>query len=210
MHRPFLIAAVSSPSSPSGTQPYNVHVTACVAASIRTIKCLYEMYKHRPYFRTWWYNTTYTLYASMILLYVILSNIDTESSNPEHTRDRLVGTVQQSLEIFQSMDMVTVARRCAEVTQEVLDIAKKPPQQAAPQSSSTRGNMEAPVVAASGMRVNLDHFHFEEFGDDSTGGLDFLVGPNLMDGFAPFPTTGEDGFLEYQDFNSVLSSGPFG
>lgn len=40
-------------------------------SAIFTIETLYEMYKLRPHFRTWWYNTTYTLYTSMVLLYTM-------------------------------------------------------------------------------------------------------------------------------------------
>lgn len=49
LHRPFLIAAATE----TDPAPYMVHVSACVAASVEAILSLYEMYKHRPYFRTW-------------------------------------------------------------------------------------------------------------------------------------------------------------
>ncbi|OCL04280.1 hypothetical protein AOQ84DRAFT_271052, partial [Glonium stellatum] len=114
-HRPFLITAATE----SKRSLYLTHVELCVEASRETINLLYDAYMYRPYFRTWWYNTTYTLYASMILLYVVLSNIQ-----PSLEADML-SDAEKSLDIFKAMNMVAVARRCAEITREVLEIARK-------------------------------------------------------------------------------------
>jgi hypothetical protein len=185
-------------------------MTACVAASVRTIEALYEIYKHRPYFRTWWYNTTYTLYASMVLLYVILSNIDIEStsSNPTYNRQYLLSVVQQSVEIFQAMDMVTVARRCVEVTQEVLEIAKRSPLQSAIQSTTSSTSIDGitnPNTTSKAVSTGFDGFDFPGFEDD---GLGFLIDPNLMEGLVPYPGIGGNGSLDFMDFNGVLAPSP--
>jgi hypothetical protein len=147
----------------------------------------------------------------MVLLYVILSNIDIESSssNASYSRAYLMRVAQQSVEIFQAMDMVTVARRCVEVTQEVLEIAKRSP----PQTAMTHSNNPVTIdrianqVATFGStNTGFDGFSFPGFESD---GLDFLVDPNLMEGLAPFPGIGGEGSLDFLDFNSVLASGPF-
>ncbi|KIW02725.1 uncharacterized protein PV09_06159 [Verruconis gallopava] len=213
LHRPFLIAAAAetSPQLSNHSRPYAIHVAACVNASVHTIESLYEMYKHRPYFRTWWYNTTYTLYASMVLLYVILSNINIEvdGTNPTYTRAHLMRIVQKSIEIFQAMNMVAVARRCAEVTQEVLDIAKRSSPQGAPQqpyvASTPSSSTDAAAAQTALANASFESSDFPGFDFDN---LDFLVDPNLMDGLAPYAATGMDGSLDFMDFNSVLNSGP--
>lgn len=68
-----------------------------------------------------WYNCTYALYASMILLFVVLSNQD----GPDSPSDLLLQDSERCLEVFKTMDVVSVARKCAEITQEVLDVAKQ-------------------------------------------------------------------------------------
>ncbi|CAK7221313.1 hypothetical protein SBRCBS47491_004485 [Sporothrix bragantina] len=72
LHRTFLISA----SVESHKEQYAAHTTACVEAASATIRFVHATYLHRPYFRTWWYNCTYVLDATMVLLYVILSNIN--------------------------------------------------------------------------------------------------------------------------------------
>lgn len=84
----------------------------------------------------------------MILLYLILSKY------PNLPNDELIGDVEKSLEIFSSMDEIIVARRCAEMLREVLDVARAclrrrasalPPSASAPRyrdlnTSTNRGN----------------------------------------------------------------------
>ena len=158
----------------------------------------------------------------MVLLYVILSNMDVShpinvSSEPGYTREQLLKTVGQSVEIFMAMDMVAVARRCVEVTQEVLDIAKRNPAgstMAAGASSSalnSGGNTPLPAAGAMGPPAigttnPWDNISFAGFENDS---LDFLIDSNLMQDFAPGFTSigGGDGGLDFMDFNGVLGGG---
>lgn len=53
----------------------------------------------------------------MILLHLILSNY------PDLPDDELLEDVEKSLQIFESMDDIIVARRCAEMLREVLEVA---------------------------------------------------------------------------------------
>ena len=55
----------------------------------------------------------------MVLLYVLLSNI---YDFPPNT---IFCDIEKSLEILESMKTLAVARRCAEITREALNIAKK-------------------------------------------------------------------------------------
>jgi hypothetical protein len=54
----------------------------------------------------------------MVLLYIILSNISPS------TAESLMQDIEKSLEIFSSMKRLAVARRCTEITKEVLAIAR--------------------------------------------------------------------------------------
>lgn len=65
-----------------------------------------------------WYNTTYALYGAMILLYPILA------SSPGIPEDEILLDVEKSLEILESMKDIIVARRCAEMIREVLDVTR--------------------------------------------------------------------------------------
>lgn len=112
IHRPFLEFANHESSLISS------HVEACLDASRQTIDLLYNTYLNRSYFRTWWYNTTYTLNATIVVLYVVFQGF---AIVPYH---RLVLDVEKSLEILHAMDGVVVARNCAELIREVLNIAR--------------------------------------------------------------------------------------
>ncbi|KAJ5592798.1 hypothetical protein N7537_009702 [Penicillium hordei] len=83
-----------------------------------SINMQYESFMHMIYIRTWWYNTTYALYGSMILLHLILSNY------PGLPDDELLEDVEKSLEIFSSMGDIIVSRRCVEMLREVLGVAR--------------------------------------------------------------------------------------
>ncbi|KAJ5720363.1 transcriptional regulator family: Fungal Specific TF [Penicillium malachiteum] len=114
IHRPFFVASTSNTDS----SEFRQHLNICIEAARSSIKMQYESFMHRIYIRTWWYNTTYALYGSMILLHLILSNF------PGLPDEELLEDVEKSLEIFSSMDDIIVARRCAEMLREVLDVAR--------------------------------------------------------------------------------------
>ncbi|KAI1832832.1 transcriptional regulator family: Fungal Specific TF [Penicillium roqueforti] len=116
IHKPFLLAATANTD---GSSPdLSAHLHTCLNAARMSINMQYESFMHRIYIRTWWYNTTYALYGSMILLHLILSNY------PGLPDDELLEDVEKSLEIFSSMGDIIVARRCAEMLREVLEVAR--------------------------------------------------------------------------------------
>lgn len=65
-----------------------------------------------------WYNSTYTLYAGMIVLYIILLD------RAKISGQDLLDDVRKSREILLSMEEASVARRSAELIGEVLEVAK--------------------------------------------------------------------------------------
>jgi hypothetical protein len=139
----------------------------------------------------------------MILLYVVLTNM------PSIDRQNAIQVVERSLEIFNAMNMVGVARRGAEITYEVLEIAKKSTEEMNSQTKPTDQitNLNSPT-AATGFSTPGRPTMGADF-----GGLDLskedlfarLVDANIMDGFAEF----DSGYFDMPDFNSVLASGPF-
>lgn len=136
----------------------------------------------------------------MILLYVVLTNMQSVD------RQYCIQAVEKSLEIFNAMNMVGVARRCAEITTEVLELAKKPAtevgEQKLPDVAATPVT-SAGGFAASNLMLGGPGGLGESFGIDLSKEDLYasLVDPNIMDGFADF----ESGFFEVPDFNSVLT-----
>ena len=116
IHRP-LMATSDAQSSPD----LELHTAVCLEGARKTIELLYEAYSHRHYFRTWYYNSTYTLYASMLVLYVVLINY------PHVSSEELIRDVEKSLDILRAMDNVKVAKRCASLISEVLEVVKRQP-----------------------------------------------------------------------------------
>jgi hypothetical protein len=108
LHRPFL-AGLADDTEPNK----RAHVSLCLTAARETIVLLHESYKTRHYFRTWWYNSTYTLYAGMIVLYVMMFG----QSDVSH--DDLEKDVVQSQNVLRSMEEASVARRSADLMTEV-------------------------------------------------------------------------------------------
>lgn len=114
IHRTFLISAAYSKTSST----LSTNVDICLAAARETIHLLYDTFINRPFFRTWWYNTTYAFNAITIILYVLVSPLQ-----PEKSED-LLSDVEKTLNIFRAMSGVNVARRCAELTEEIFEIVK--------------------------------------------------------------------------------------
>lgn len=118
LHRPFLAGL------PNDTElNKQAHVSLCLAAARETIFLLHESYKTRHYFRTWWYNSTYALYAGMIVLYVMMFG---QCDVPHDVLER---DVIQSQNVLRSMEEASVARRSADLMTEVLDVARSYTQQ---------------------------------------------------------------------------------
>ncbi|KAH0346407.1 hypothetical protein KCU83_g7363, partial [Aureobasidium melanogenum] len=112
LHRPFL-----SDVTTCDLLERQKHIDLCLAAARKTIQVLYDAYANKHYFRTWWYNSTYTLYAGMIVLYVIMLGHSTEAD------DVLLDDVRKSRDILRSMEEASVARRSADLLTEVLEVA---------------------------------------------------------------------------------------
>ncbi|KAJ5692637.1 transcriptional regulator family: Fungal Specific TF [Penicillium macrosclerotiorum] len=202
LHRPFLVAATSNTDSTE----FHDHLHACLDAARKSIHMQYESFVHRIYIRTWWYNTTYALYGSMILLHLVLSNF------PGLPDAALLDDVEKSLDIFASMHDILVARRCAEMLREVLNVARaclaRRHTGALPPPSSAAAGLDAPpeppfpgsTGAAAGFAADEgpvgqpdeENFFFSLFGQGSAAQADRtrtemlanLVDPSILEDFA--------------------------
>ncbi|KAK1520892.1 hypothetical protein CABS01_05397 [Colletotrichum abscissum] len=115
LHRQFIISKTQEADRNTVAR----HVTSCVKAATETIKFMHTSYLHRPYFRTWWYNCMYLLDACMVLLHVLISNIC------PFPAEEVMENIELSLDIFKAMKMLAVARRCADIVKELLNVAAK-------------------------------------------------------------------------------------
>lgn len=113
LHRPFM----EPPISRTEAQILK-HIEACLDAARDTIRVMYDAYTNRHYFRTWWYNSTYTLYAGMVVLCIVMLGQSAASSK------ELLDDVIKAHDILQSMEEATVARRSANLMWEGLEVAR--------------------------------------------------------------------------------------
>jgi len=174
INQPFLAASEDFENYPD-------HVEKCVSAASATIHHLHETFLHRHYFRSWWYNSTYAFFASMILLYFIFKNPSNEKTKSA------CDDIELSIEVFTAMGHHRVAKRCLELVLEVFELAKKAMRE--PEEGPALPN-PLPVEDDSGFFTNLiDPFLLEDYAFNDT----------KLDGFppgawnAPDPNLGTEG-----------------
>ena len=130
----------------------------------------------------------------MVLLYVVICDLHLLNIK----REELLVEIEKSLEIFNAMNQVTVSQRCAEITQELLEIAKKASPRLRRDSQLTkRHTAMTSMVMSSGMEVDSESLLHDLSREDFFAGL---VEPDFMDAFGRF----EDGNFADFDINSVL------
>ncbi|RBA15675.1 hypothetical protein FPRO05_12282 [Fusarium proliferatum] len=91
----------------------------CVQSARLTIELVYENYCHHEFFRTWWFNTTYIVFASTIILFNASQNVEA----PE--KHRWQELIQNAIEILSVMDENVVAGKAAGIIKECHDRAKR-------------------------------------------------------------------------------------
>lgn len=119
LFRPFLTAAAIGKQNPS-TQMQEA-MNKCVDAARSTIKLMHEMYCHHIFFRTWWYNTTYILYAASI---VLCYGTKVASSNE---RQEFLDLGGQTIEILEAMGESVVAKNASQMIKQIISSANELP-----------------------------------------------------------------------------------
>jgi hypothetical protein len=165
LHRPFLAAPMSRARAQMSR-----HVDLCLNAALDTIRVLYDAYANRHYFRTWWYNSTYTLYAGMIVLYIVMLGPTAVSSN------ELLDDVIKARDILQSMEEAIVARRSADLIQEGLEAAQTCVQRRQSISAQPEGALRDQEYDTSQGQVDSNNLSFH-VGDDFSRTLFSYAGP---------------------------------
>lgn len=192
LHRPFL----SEPAT-SLIQERQKHIDLCLEAARKTIQVLYDAYANKHYFRTWWYNSTYTLYAGMIVLYVVMLGHSTVS------HDILLADVKKSRDILRSMEEASVARRSADLLSEVLEIATTYTQQKQDTrtGSSTMASSSFAIdnVTHQGPSIPPNDISSTGFAQDPEAFMASLIDPTILQDF----TTDSNDWINF-GFSSSL------
>ncbi|EXJ71702.1 uncharacterized protein A1O5_05510 [Cladophialophora psammophila CBS 110553] len=198
INRPFVVA--SAPAH--GLAGFSCHVDICLDAARKTILLIHSAFVNRIYLRTWWYCATYTLYANMIILYLVLMEF------PSVRAEELIADVEKSLKIYNAMKEVVVARRCAELTKEMLTVAKRHQQEL-----RRRKEARCDAVAVSNLPPP-DHDPWSDGslstvlnqslpGWDKTASLAHLYDPSVLEQFAFSADREADGSVDtLMDFST--------
>ncbi|KAG8164417.1 hypothetical protein KVR01_006335 [Diaporthe batatas] len=150
------ILLTSTPAERSSVPGSHECVQKCLDSAKRTIEIIHETYHHQEFFRTWFYNTTYTIFATSI----ILVYINQEASEAE--MDPLVRLVHMAIEVLETMaDECVVAGKSAKLLQKAMEKSattrhEKSSERLAATLMSTNGGGEVPALEnmGSGAGVN--------------------------------------------------------
>jgi hypothetical protein len=205
LHRPFL----SEPLTFTAPERQK-HIDLCLDAARKTIQVLYDSYANKHYFRTWWYNSTYTLYAGMIVLYVIMLG------HSPVAPDILLADVKKSRDILRSMEEASVARRSADLLSEVLEVAiayiQRRQDTRADASVTGSVSLVADNNAHQGPSILSDDFSSAGFVQDPEAFMASLIDPTILQDFTTdsndwacfdFPTSLEQGSID--SWNNAFS-----
>ncbi|KAI8298920.1 hypothetical protein N0V92_001661 [Colletotrichum tropicale] len=121
-------------------------IQTCLESAKQTIEIIYQTYQHHDFFRTWFYNTTYTVFAaSMILVYVTQEAVESELQP-------LLKLVGMAIEILETMDECVVALRSAKLLHKAIEKAEKK------FSASTPSAAMIPAMPPADAMLQLNHY----------------------------------------------------
>ncbi|KAM0279948.1 hypothetical protein ACHAPQ_006208 [Fusarium lateritium] len=196
IHRPFL----GEPTR-RAEEDMLTHADICLDAARETIRVMYDAYTNRHYFRSWWYNATYTLYAGMIVLYIIMLGPTTVS------HEDLLEDAVRAYEILHSMEEAIVARRSANLIQEGLQVARACVQRR--QNDAERAGQRQ-NDAGSQVQSHLDDIANQmshAVPDQEPGLLASIIDPNLLQDFMSADQSGLDMQFSFPSLDSLYGEG---
>ncbi|KAJ5520336.1 transcriptional regulator family: Fungal Specific TF [Penicillium fimorum] len=86
----------------------------CLDSAMKTLQVLHDIYRVHTFFRCWWYNTTYVMFAiSTLLLPMSKLGMCAETM-------LLLRYVEMGMEILEAMDESVIARKSAEIIRQYL------------------------------------------------------------------------------------------
>ncbi|KAK5302100.1 hypothetical protein LTR80_002966 [Exophiala xenobiotica] len=98
----------------------------CLQTAESTIDLMYETFRTDEFFQTWWYNSTYTLFAVSILLTAIFHQL----ARTQQALEELFAHIDRAIVVLQAMDECLVARNATAIIKRTLARARKVPQPA--------------------------------------------------------------------------------
>lgn len=118
--RPFLAYLTLTPQgeggktrAPEAQRLLEMAAKKCLDSAQKTVNIIYETYRQYSFFRCWWYNTTYIMFAVTNIL-LPLSRKSLSFLNPMET-NLLIESVNKSIEILEAMDESVVAQESVEI-----------------------------------------------------------------------------------------------
>ncbi|KAJ5802099.1 uncharacterized protein N7503_004549 [Penicillium pulvis] len=109
----------SSTTEHSSTIELQRKIKNCLDSARLTIEIIYETYQHQEFFRTWYYNTTYIIFAAAIILVYIFQEAG------ESELDALLKLVEMSVEILEIMEESVVTTKAAMLIRRALSRAQR-------------------------------------------------------------------------------------
>ncbi|RAL02066.1 RmlC-like cupin [Aspergillus ibericus CBS 121593] len=106
-------------------------IVKCLDAAMKTIQVIYDIYRIHTFFRCWWYNTTYVMFATSTLLLPMSKRGRCAETIP------LRHSVEMAVEILEAMDESVVARKSVEIIKHYLREFRPVDVQTTPTNSST-------------------------------------------------------------------------
>ncbi|KAI2792871.1 hypothetical protein POX_b02914 [Penicillium oxalicum] len=120
-------------------------ISKCLDAAMKTIEVIYDIYRVHTFFRCWWYNTTYVMFATSTLLLPMSKLGMCAETIP------LLRSVETGVEILESMDESVVARKSVEIIRQYLrDFRASGQQPAASVAGASTGEPAVPLETGQG------------------------------------------------------------
>ncbi|KAK9776256.1 putative Fungal-specific transcription factor domain-containing protein [Seiridium cardinale] len=120
-------------------------VQKCLDSAKQTIDTIYVTYQHHDFFRTWYYNTTYTVFAASVILVYVMKEASEAEMEP------LLRMVAMAIEILETMDECVVALKAAKLMQRAIDKARR-------KYSTETPPMATATVDANEAMLHLNHY----------------------------------------------------
>ncbi|KAJ5155976.1 hypothetical protein N7492_008779, partial [Penicillium capsulatum] len=89
-------------------------IAKCLDSAIKTIEVIHDIYRVHTFFRCWWYNTTYVMFATSTLLLPMSKLGMCAETMP------LLRSVEMGVEILEAMEESVVARKSVEIIRQYL------------------------------------------------------------------------------------------
>ncbi|KAH6701308.1 C6 transcription factor [Cadophora sp. MPI-SDFR-AT-0126] len=107
LFRPFLV--YSGTTGAKTTIEARDGILKCIDSAQATIRTIHNVFIVQTFFRSWWWNTTYIMFAATLLLL----HANTPAASLQ--RDALLSSVDMAVEILEAMDESVVAKRSADI-----------------------------------------------------------------------------------------------